>query len=175
MHRGFDVAIVGAGHGGAQVAIALRAQGFAGSIALIGDEPEAPYERPPLSKEYLAGDKPFERLLIRPLQFWADRDITLLCGQTVTGVDPRARTVTTAAGDTFGYGRLVWAAGGVARRLTCAGHDLAGLHTVRSRADVDRMVAELPDVSRIVVVGGGYIGLEAAAVLTKLGKRVVLV
>ena len=175
MDRQFDVAIVGAGHGGAQVAIALRAQGFTGSIGLIGDEPEAPYERPPLSKEYLAGEKPFERLLIRPLQFWADRDVTLLGGETVTALDPGAHTLTTLDGATIDYGKLVWAAGGAARRLTCAGHDLAGLHTVRSRADVDRMIAELPDVARVVVIGGGYIGLEAAAVLTKLGKPVVLV
>lgn len=175
MDRQFDVAIVGAGHGGAQAAIALRTQGFAGSIGLIGDEPDAPYERPPLSKEYLAGEKPFERLLIRPLQFWADRDITLLGGETVTAVDPAAHRLTTAHGATIGYGRLVWAAGGAARRLTCAGHDLTGLHTVRSRADVDRMIAELPGVAQVVVVGGGYIGLEAAAVLTKLGKPVVLI
>lgn len=175
MTQHFDVAIVGAGHGGAQVAIALRAQGFTGSIGLIGDEPDAPYERPPLSKEYLAGEKPFERLLIRPLQFWADREIVLLGGVTVTAVDSAAHSLTTAAGATIGYGKLVWAAGGAARRLTCTGHDLTGLHTVRSRADVDRMIAELPDVARIVVIGGGYIGLEAAAVLTKLGKPVVLV
>lgn len=175
MDQQFDVAIVGAGHGGAQVAIALRAQGFTGSIGLIGDEPDAPYERPPLSKEYLAGEKPFERLLIRPLQFWADRNVTLRGGETVTAVDPAAHSLTTASGATIGFGTLVWAAGGAARRLTCAGHDLTGLHTVRSRADVDRMIAELPDVTRIVVIGGGYIGLEAAAVLTKLGKPVVLV
>ena len=175
MDRQFDVAIVGAGHGGAQAAIALRAQGFTGSIGLIGDEPDAPYERPPLSKEYLAGEKPFERLLIRPLQFWADREIALLGGETVTAVDPAAHMLTTADGTAIGYGKLVWATGGTARRLTCAGHDLTGLHTVRSRADVDRMIAELPGVTRVVVIGGGYIGLEAAAVLTKLGKPVVLV
>jgi 3-phenylpropionate/trans-cinnamate dioxygenase ferredoxin reductase subunit len=175
MDRRFDVAIVGAGHGGAQAAIALRMQGFTGSIGLIGDEPDAPYERPPLSKEYLAGEKPFERLLIRPVQFWVDRDVALQGGETVIAADPAAHILTTAGGATIGYGKLVWATGGTARRLTCAGHDLTGLHTVRSRADVDRMIAELPDVARVVVIGGGYIGLEAAAVLTKLGKPVVLV
>src|SRR5688500_11799536 len=123
MDRQFDVAIVGAGHGGAQAAIALRAQGFAGSIGLIGDGPDAPYERPPLSQEYLAGEKPFERLLIRPLQFWADREIALLGGETVTAVDSAAHVLTTADGTAIGYGKLVWATGGTARRLTCAGHD----------------------------------------------------
>ncbi|RRC08778.1 NAD(P)/FAD-dependent oxidoreductase, partial [Escherichia coli] len=86
----FDVLIVGAGHGGAQAAIALRQRKFEGTIALLGDEPELPYERPPLSKEYLAGDKPFERLLIRPAAFWVDRDITLLPGRLVVSVNAAA-------------------------------------------------------------------------------------
>jgi 3-phenylpropionate/trans-cinnamate dioxygenase ferredoxin reductase subunit len=89
-------------------------------------------------------------------------------------VDPQARAVTLEDGEALGYGKLVWAAGGAPRRLTCAGYDLQGVHAVRTRADVDRMMAELPDVEQVVVIGGGYIGLEAAAVLTKLGKRVVL-
>jgi 3-phenylpropionate/trans-cinnamate dioxygenase ferredoxin reductase subunit len=170
----FDVLIVGAGHGGAQAAIALRQHKFGGSIGMIGDEPEAPYERPPLSKEYLAGDKPFERLLIRPLAFWSEREVTLLTGRTVVSVDAAAHRVATADGETIGYGKLIWAAGGAARRIACAGHHLTGVHTVRTRADVDRMAAELAGVERVVVIGGGYIGLEAAAVLSKLGKSVVL-
>ncbi len=165
----FDVLIVGAGHGGAQAAIALRQRKFEGTIALLGDEPELPYERPPLSKEYLAGDKPFERLLIRPAAFWVDRDITLLPGRLVVSVDAAAHQVSTADGSTIGYRTLIWATGGTPRRLTCAGHDLSGVHGVRTRADVDRMIAELP-----AVTGGGYIGLEAAAVLTKLGKPVTV-
>ena len=170
----YDVLIVGAGHGGAQAAIALRQRKFVGSIALLGDEPELPYERPPLSKEYLAGDKPFERILIRPAAFWAERDVTLLPGRTVVSVDAAAHSVTTADGATIGYKTLIWATGGSPRRLTCAGHDLRGVHGVRTRADVDRMMAELPGVTRAIVVGGGYIGLEAAAVLTKLGKHVTV-
>lgn len=170
----YDGLIVGAGHAGAQAAIALRQAGFAGSIGLLGDEPELPYERPPLSKEYLAGEKPFERLLIRNAAFWEERAVTLLPGRTVVAVDPAARRVTTADGDAIGYGELIWAAGGKARRIGCAGHDLAGVHTVRSRADVDAMIAELPQVERVAVIGGGYIGLEAAAVLTKLGRRVTV-
>ncbi|MBB5728345.1 NAD(P)/FAD-dependent oxidoreductase [Sphingomonas prati] len=170
----YDVLIVGAGHAGTQAAIALRQRDYAGSIALLGDEPELPYERPPLSKDYLAGDKPFERILIRPESFYAARDITLLPGRRVVAVDPAGHRVTLADGGTVGYGTLVWATGGQPRRLSCSGHALAGVHGVRTRADVDRMMAELPAVRRVVVVGGGYIGLEAAAVLTKLGKPVVV-
>jgi 3-phenylpropionate/trans-cinnamate dioxygenase ferredoxin reductase subunit len=170
----YDVLIVGAGHGGAQAAIALGQGKFAGSIAVIGDEPELPYERPPLSKEYLAGDKSFDRILIRQPAFWEERQVTMLPGHRVVAVDPVAHRVTTADGAEIGYGKLIWAAGGHARRLSCQGHDLIGVHTVRTRADADRMIAELPAVTDAVVIGGGFIGLEAAAVLAKFGKHVTL-
>jgi len=170
----YDVLIIGAGHGGAQAAIALRQGKFAGSVAILGDEPELPYERPPLSKEYLAGDKSFDRILIRQPAFWDERQVTMLPGRRVVAVDPAAHRVTTADGAEIGYGKLIWATGGRARRLSCDGHDLAGVHTVRTRADADRMIAELPDVTEAVVIGGGFIGLEAAAVLAKFGKKVTL-
>ena len=170
----YDVLIVGAGHAGAQAAIALRQNKFAGAIGLLGDEPELPYERPPLSKEYLAGDKPFERLLIRNAAFWQERDVALLSGHSVIRVDPVGHSVTTAVGEAISYGQLIWATGGKPRRLACTGGDLIGVHTVRTRADVDRMIAELPDVQRVAVIGGGYIGLEAAAVLAKLGRQVTV-
>lgn len=170
----FDTLIVGGGHAGASAAAALRQLGYAGSVAILGAEPEAPYERPPLSKDYLSGEKTFDRLLIRPEAFWAERDIELLLGRTVERVAPLEHQVTTADGETFSYGHLIWAAGGRPRRLSCAGADLAGVHSVRTRADVDQMAAELPQVRQVVIIGGGYIGLEAAAVLTKLGKSVVL-
>jgi 3-phenylpropionate/trans-cinnamate dioxygenase ferredoxin reductase subunit len=168
----YDVLIIGGGHGGAQAAIALRQQGFAGSLAIIGAEPHPPYERPPLSKDYLAGEKEFERLLIRPLSFWAERQIALLLGETVIAVDPAAKTATLAGGRSLGYGTLIWAAGGKAKRLSCTG--FGRVHTIRDRGDVDRLLAELPAVNRVAVIGGGYIGLEAAAVLRKLGREVVL-
>ena len=170
----YDVIIVGAGHGGAQAAIALRQQKFAGSILIIGAEPELPYERPPLSKDYLAGEKSFERILLRPATFWNERGVEMRLGRKVTEIRQSERTVLTDDGGRFRYGTLIWAAGGDARRLTCEGHDLAGVHTVRTRADVDRMRAELEGVTQAVVVGGGYIGLEAAAILAKAGKSVVL-
>lgn len=171
----FDIVIVGAGHAGAQAAIALRQRGFAGTIAIIGDEPELPYERPPLSKDYLARDKSFDRLLLRPESFWREREVTMLLGQRVTAIDPVGHAITREDGDSIGYGTLIWATGGAPRRLTCPGHDLARVHAVRIRADVDRMMAELDDTNRVVVIGGGYIGLEAAAVLSKLGKSVTLI
>jgi 3-phenylpropionate/trans-cinnamate dioxygenase ferredoxin reductase component len=169
-----DVIIVGAGHGGAQAAIVLRQSGFEGSITMIGREDEPPYERPPLSKEYLAQEKPFERLYIRPLAFWAEKNIDLMLSTEVTAVDPVAQTVMLSDGEAIGYGDLIWATGGDPRKLSCPGSDLAGIHAVRDRKDVDAIMVELEGVSHVAVVGGGYIGLEAAAVLTKLGKSVTL-
>ncbi|HJS12933.1 NAD(P)/FAD-dependent oxidoreductase [Sphingopyxis sp.] len=170
----FDVVIVGAGHGGAQVAIMLRTQKFAGTIAIIGDEPELPYERPPLSKEYFAGEKEFERIQLRPAKYWDEREVTMLLGQRVARVDPAAHTVTTDGGETIGYGKLVWATGGQPRMLPVPGGDLPGVQGVRTRADADAMKAASETARQIVVIGGGYIGLEAAAVLNKAGKKVVL-
>ena len=170
-----DVVIVGAGHGGAQCAIALRQNGFTGTIAMIGRESEPPYERPPLSKEYFAREKTFDRLYIRPPQFWGEKDVQMVLGTEVTAVDPAAHSLTLSNGSNFGYGQLVWAAGGDPRRLTCPGADLAGVHAVRTREDCDRLMGEIDSgVRHIVVIGGGYIGLEAAAVLTKLGCTVTL-
>jgi 3-phenylpropionate/trans-cinnamate dioxygenase ferredoxin reductase subunit len=170
----YDVLIVGSGHGGAQAAIMLRQLGFQGSLAIVGEERELPYERPPLSKEYLSGEKGFDRILIRPEKFWAERNVALLQGQRVLSVDPALREVATDAGERIGYGTLVWAAGGRPRPLPCPGADCRDVRFVRTRADVDGIMARLAGVERVAVVGGGYIGLEAAAVLTKLGKRVSL-
>jgi len=170
-----DVVIVGGGHGGAQAAIALRQNGFTGTIALIGREPEPPYERPPLSKEYFAREKTFDRLYIRPPHFWDEKDVKLHLGIEVTAVDPAAKQLTLSDGTSFGYGKLIWATGGDPRRLSCPGANLAGVHAVRTRADCDQLMGEIDGgVRNIVVIGGGYIGLEAAAVLTKLGCKVTL-
>ena len=170
-----DIVIVGAGHGGAQAALALRQNGYTGSIAMIGREAEPPYERPPLSKEYLARDKPFERLYIRPPALWAEKHIRMELSREVLAVDPVAKRLTLSGGETCDYGTLIWATGGDPRKMSCAGADLAGVHAVRTREDVDRLMGELDAGAKTVaVIGGGYIGLEAAAVLTKLGCQVTL-
>jgi 3-phenylpropionate/trans-cinnamate dioxygenase ferredoxin reductase component len=170
-----DVVIVGAGHGGAQCAIALRQGGFTGSIVMIGREPEPPYERPPLSKEYFAREKTFDRLYIRPPAFWEEKGVEMILSTEVTAVDPAAKTTTLSNGDVIAYGKLVWATGGDPRRLTCSGAEHAGIHPVRTRADCDQLMGEIDGgVRNVVVIGGGYIGLEAAAVLTKLGCTVTL-
>jgi len=171
----YGVVIVGAGHAGAQAAIALRQAKFAGTIAVVGEEPELPYERPPLSKDYLSGKKSFDRILIRPLSFWQERDVRFLTGRRVVAVDSARHVVTTRDRALVGYDRLIWAAGGHPRRLSCSGHDLKGVHAVRTRADVDRLLAEINAAREVVVIGGGYIGLEAAAVLAGFGKQVTVV
>ncbi|TZG24730.1 NAD(P)/FAD-dependent oxidoreductase [Sphingomonas montanisoli] len=174
MTTSYDVVIVGAGHGGAQAALQLRTQKFEGSVAVIGEEPEIPYERPPLSKDYFSGEKTFDRILIRPATFWEDRNIAMLTSKKVTTVDPTAHLLTLEDGSTVGYGKLIWATGGAPRKLVCSGHDLKGVHGVRTRADADRMVDELATTEKVVVIGGGYIGLEVAAVLSKFGKHVTV-
>lgn len=174
MSRQFDIAIVGAGHGGAQCAIALRQAGFDGSIALIGAEADVPYQRPPLSKEYFAGDKSWEQILIRPPAFWEERDVTMLLGQRVVAVDPAAHTVSTEAGEVIGYGKLVWATGGTPRPIPVPGADHINVQGVRDHADADALRAAAAAGDNFVVIGGGYIGLEAAAVLAKSGKHVTV-
>lgn len=171
----FDIVIVGAGHAGSSVAVTLRQCGFEGTIALIGREAEIPYERPPLSKDYFLGEKPFEKLLMRPASYWVDHGITMILNTEIAAVEPGGKTVRATDGREIGYGELVWAAGGDLRRLTCSGADLKGIHGIRDRADVDAILGELPDVRRVAVIGGGYIGLEAAAALRKLGKEVLLI
>lgn len=170
----YDVLIVGGGHAGAQAAIALRQAKFEGSIAIINAEPEYPYERPPLSKDYFAGEKAFERIMIRPPAFWAERQIEMLLGKRVESVDPSAYSVTTADGEIISYGKMIWATGGSPRWLQCEGATLDGVHVVRSRADVDAILRGLDNVAHVVIIGGGYIGLEAAAVLSKMGKKVTV-
>jgi 3-phenylpropionate/trans-cinnamate dioxygenase ferredoxin reductase subunit len=170
----YDVVIVGAGHGGAQAAIALCQNRFEGTIAMIGAESELPYERPPLSKEYFSGERDFERILIRPAAFWKERGITMRLGRRIVAVDPGAHQLTLDDRSRVNYGHLIWATGGSPRNLDCIGRELAGVHTVRTRADADRMRSEVDTTTRAVVIGGGYVGLEAAAVLAKFGKQVTV-
>src|SRR6185369_3937510 len=125
---GADVVIVGGGHAGAQAAIALRQNGFTGTVTMVGRESEPPYERPPLSKEYFAREKTFDRLYIRPPAFWDEKDIHLHLNTEVVAVDPAKKELSLSSGKTLGYGKLVWATGGDPRRLSCPGSDLTGLH-----------------------------------------------
>ena len=171
-----DVLIVGGGHGGAQAALALRQRGFEGRVTMVTREAFAPYERPPLSKDYLAGDKPFEKILIRPESFWSDRDIELRTGSAVVAIDPQARSVELGDGTRLDYHSLVWAAGGDPRRLPCSGADLNGVHSIRTRGDADRIRAQIEaGAGRVAVIGGGYIGLEAAAVFRTMGLPVTVI
>jgi 3-phenylpropionate/trans-cinnamate dioxygenase ferredoxin reductase subunit len=169
-----DVVVIGAGQAGAALVARLRAGGHAGKITLIGAEPAPPYQRPPLSKAYLLGGLAAERLWLRSAEFYADHDITLRLGQPVTAIYPATRTVT-VGGETIPYDQLALTTGSTPRRLPAAiGGDMQGVYTVRTLADVDAMKAEFAPGRRLVIVGGGYIGLEAAAVAAKLGLDVTV-
>jgi 3-phenylpropionate/trans-cinnamate dioxygenase ferredoxin reductase component len=168
------IVAIGAGQAGAALVAKLRSAGHAGPITLIGDEPSPPYQRPPLSKGYLMGEMEAARLWLRAPEFYADQNITLRLGTPVSAIDPATRTVT-LGGETLQYDKLALTTGSAPRRLAAnVGGDLAGVYTVRSLQDVDRMRAEFAPGRRVVIVGGGYIGLEAAAVAAKLGLDVTV-
>ncbi len=168
------VVIVGAGQAGAALAAKLRALGPETEIVMLGDEPAPPYQRPPLSKAYLMGEMEEERLWLRAPDFWAENGVDLRLGQPVTGIDPVARTVT-VGGAALGYDHLALTTGSTPRRLPAAmGGNLAGVYTVRTLADVDAMRGEFLPGRRVIIIGGGYIGLEAAAVAAKLGLGVTV-
>jgi 3-phenylpropionate/trans-cinnamate dioxygenase ferredoxin reductase subunit len=163
------IVIVGAGQAGAALAAKLRALGHQGPITMIGAEPAPPYQRPPLSKAYLLGEMEEERLWLRAPEFWTEQNVALKLGQPVSAINTAARTVT-VGGEVIPYDALALTTGSVPRRLPAAiGGDLAGVYTVRSLADVDAMRTEFTPGRSVIIVGGGYIGLEAAAVASKLG------
>ncbi len=167
--------VVGAGQAGSALVAKLRAEGFAGQITLIGEEPAPPYQRPPLSKAYLLGEMGLDRLYLRPEEFYAEKGITLRLGQKVTGIDPAARTIT-LGDEVLAYDELALTTGSTPRRLPAAiGGNLPGVFTVRTLADVDAMRAAFTPGKRVVIIGGGYIGLEAAAVAAKLGLTATVV
>jgi 3-phenylpropionate/trans-cinnamate dioxygenase ferredoxin reductase subunit len=170
------VVVVGAGQAGASVVAKLRAEGFAGAITLIGAEKVPPYQRPPLSKAYLLGDMAQERLYLRPAEFYADQDIALRLDTRVVAIDPAARAITMSGEATLAYDHLVLTTGAHPRTLPAAiGGMLDGLYAMRDLADADALAPELVADRRVLIVGGGYIGLEAAAVAAKRGLRVTLV
>lgn len=169
------IVILGAGQAAASMAARLRLKGHEGPITIIGGEPFAPYQRPPLSKAYLLNEMGLDRLVLRGDDWWQEQGITLRLGEKATAIDPAARIVTTDRGR-IEYDCLALTLGAAPRRLPAEmGGHLAGVHVIRELADVDRLAPHMLPERRMIVIGGGYIGLEAAAVARKLGLKVTLI
>ncbi|MDP2493540.1 FAD-dependent oxidoreductase [Shimia thalassica] len=170
-----NVVVIGAGQAGSSLVAKLRNGGFQGKVTLIGEEPVAPYQRPPLSKKYLLGEMELDRLLLRPESFYSDNAIDLHLNETVQSIDTENQVVT-VADEAISYDELVLTTGSVPRRLPAAiGGTLEGVYVVRDLKDVDSMAPEFSEGKRVLIVGGGYIGLEAAAVAASRGLKVTLV
>lgn len=169
------VIIIGAGQAGGETAQRLRQGGFAGDITLIGEEPYAPYQRPPLSKKYLAGELDMDRLLLRPASVYGEENIALLTSLKAVWIDRASKKVRVEGGRELSYDALVLATGSRPRKLPLAGADLAGVFTLRTAADIDAMKPHFVKGKKLVVIGAGYIGLEAAAVARQLGLDVTVV
>lgn len=157
------VVIAGGGQGGFQAATSLRQGGFGGRVVIVSREDRVPYQRPPLSKAYLKEEQPFERLMLRPPEFYAANGIELRLGQSVERIDRAARTVVLQTGERLGFDHLVLALGARSRRLAIPGVDRQGVHSLRSAGDAERLRSALPCASRLVIIGAGFIGLEVAA------------
>lgn len=169
------IVVVGGGQAGASLVAKLRDVGYSGQLTLVCGEGVPPYQRPPLSKAYLKGEMDRERLFLRPESFYADQDIDLRLGQWVTGIDPVAK-VLKVGGETLAYGQLALTTGSMPRRLPALiGGSLGGVYVMRGLADIDAMAPEFVIGRRLLIVGGGYIGLEAAAVAASLGLEVTLI
>jgi 3-phenylpropionate/trans-cinnamate dioxygenase ferredoxin reductase subunit len=168
-----QVIIVGASHAGAQLSASLRQEGWMGEILVIGDERALPYHRPPLSKTYLSGGASLSDLLIRTPDFYEKQDISIRHAR-VTTIDRKARRVTLSNGERLGYDKLALCLGARPRRLAIAGADLAGVHYLRDAADIEAIRGRLTDTRHAVIIGAGYIGLETAASLRKLGVAVTV-
>jgi 3-phenylpropionate/trans-cinnamate dioxygenase ferredoxin reductase component len=168
------ILIIGGGQAGAQAIDTLRREGFGGRLVLIGDEPELPYQRPPLSKKYLSGEMPADRLVFRHRSFYDEHRIELKLGKQAVHLDAAARQVELADGEKLTYDRLLLCLGAESRRLTCPGADLPGVHYLRALADVAPIQAGFKPQARVVIIGGGYIGLETAATCRKMGCEVTV-
>ncbi|MFW6094412.1 MAG: NAD(P)/FAD-dependent oxidoreductase [Pseudomonadota bacterium] len=164
--------IVGGGHAAGQAAASLRQEGFDGEIVILAEEPHIPYQRPPLSKQYLAGEHGLERVHLRPAKFYDDKNIEVRTGVRAQAIDTAARTVTTDTGETIEYEKLLLATGSRPRQLVIPGSDLRGIHYLRGIDDVDGIRGEMEPGKTLVVVGGGYIGLEVASVAVEAGLDV---
>jgi 3-phenylpropionate/trans-cinnamate dioxygenase ferredoxin reductase subunit len=168
------VIIVGAGQAATEFAVALRAGGFAGAVHIVGDEPHLPYQRPPLSKDFLSGKSPFEKLMLRPESFWREQKVEFELGVAAAAIDRKAGRVRLADGRTLEYGILVLATGTRARIPPMPSIESANVFTLRRIADVERLRPALDHAEHIAVVGGGYIGLEVAAVARGEGRAVTV-
>ncbi|MCU0977029.1 MAG: FAD-dependent oxidoreductase [Steroidobacteraceae bacterium] len=169
-----NVVIVGASHAAAQAVDSLRREGFSGRLVLVGDEPELPYQRPPLSKKYLAGEFDPARLWIRPASFYEQQRCEVRLGRRAVAIDRERQSLALDDGSVLPYDALLLATGGRVRPATVPGAQLAGIHYLRTRADVDGIRADLAPGRRAVIVGAGYIGLECAASCAKLGLSVTV-
>lgn len=169
------VVIVGAGHAAGQAIATLKQRKFDGKIVLIGDEPHLPYQRPPLSKKFLAGDMLAERLYFKPASFYDDKNIEVRLETRVESIDRDARRIRTADGEDNAYDKLILAIGSRARKVPVPGSDMTGVHYLRTIADVDAIRDEVVKSKRMVIVGAGYIGLEVAAVCRQLGLDVTVI
>lgn len=169
------VLIIGAGHAGGTAAVLLRQYGHEGPIVLAGEEAAPPYQRPPLSKAWLKGEADLEALLLRPESFYAEQDIDLRTGVTATAIDPAGKTVAFADGTVEPYDVLILATGSTARRLALPGADRPDLLELRTLVDAEKLKAALGSGKRVAVVGGGYVGLEAAASARALGAEAVVI
>lgn len=168
------VLIIGAGQAGLHAAASLRKRGFDGTIRLIGDEPYAPYQRPPLSKAFMKGDMSEERLAFKPPAFYGDQSIDLMTGEIVTGINRTDRAVTTDQGNQHTYDHLIIATGARPRTIALPGATCEGVFELRTLNDAKAMKRVMKAGSRLAVIGGGYIGLEAAAVGRQLGLNVIV-
>jgi len=168
------IVIIGAGQAAGQAAASLRQGKYEGSITILGNETQPPYQRPPLSKQYLSGELGMDRVMVRPEKFYADQDIALHTGTWVESIDRAAKSVTTSSGDSYEYDKLLIATGSRPRILTIPGSDLSGIHYLRTIDDVDGIREAMKTAKKICIVGGGYIGLEVTAVAVTAGLQVTV-
>jgi len=168
------IVIIGAGEAAGQAAASLRQEKYPGPITILGDEAQAPYQRPPLSKQYLSGELGTDQVLVRPQKFYTDREIALHTNTTVVSIDADDKKVTTESGDVYEYEKLLIATGSSPRRLNIPGSDLAGIHYLRTIDDVDRIRNAMSTAKSLCIIGGGYVGLEVAAVAVTAGLDVTL-
>jgi len=168
------IVIIGAGQAAAQAVATLRAEGFSGALTVVGDEPYAPYQRPPLSKTYLAGTFDRERLFLKPDAFYAEAKCELILCYAATAIDRAARSVTLSDGRKLAFDKLLIATGSRVRKIRIPGAELPGVHYLRSIADVDKLRPAFKTGKSLAIVGGGYIGLEVAAVARKYGLAVTV-